>query len=131
LKLGRGAGGKQGGARGDVDDRVALARWRDGMQALAQLPHVCVKLSMVGYSVPGWHRDPAKEAIVRQAIRDVIGWFGASRCMFASNFPVDLDRDAGLTAEFIFSKYYEFVSDMSEPEIHDLFYGTAARFYRL
>ena len=101
------------------------------MQALAKLPHIHVKLSMLGYSVPGWHLDSTKELTVRKAIHTVIDLFGSDRCMFASNFPVDLDPDAGLTADYIYSKYRMFVADLSPSQQHDLFYGTAAKFYRL
>ncbi|MFB1010100.1 MAG: amidohydrolase family protein, partial [Thiopseudomonas sp.] len=84
---------------GDAADAAVLRQWRSGMEALAKLPHVHVKLSMLSCeysvshpprhptrshwypltahtdiartvdSVPGWNRDKAKEAMVRQAIR--------------------------------------------------------------
>ena len=49
------------------------------MTALAALPHVHVKLSMVGYSVDGWNTDPAKEAEVVAAFRFCIELFGTKR----------------------------------------------------
>ena len=57
-------GGEAGGgaADGGAADEVKLTEWRKGMALMAALPQVHVKLSMLGYSVPGWHADAAKEA---------------------------------------------------------------------
>ena len=75
------------------DDAKIMSVWKEGIAALAALPHVHVKLSMVGYSVPGWQADAAKEEEVKAAFRYCIEQFGTERCMFASNFPVDLSPD--------------------------------------
>ena len=75
------------------DDAKIMSVWKEGIAALAALPHVHVKLSMVGYSVPGWQADAAKEEQVKAAFRYCIDQFGTERCMFASNFPVDLSPD--------------------------------------
>ena len=56
---------------------------------------------------------------------------GDSACQFASNFPVDLDVDNGLTADFIFGKYREWTADLSPEQKQDLWYNTANTFYRL
>ena len=45
-----------------------------------------MKLSMLGYAVPGWTEDATKEALVRQLVLETIERFGAQRCMFASNW---------------------------------------------
>ena len=44
---------------------------------------------------------------------------------------VDLDPAAGLTADFIYGKYREWVADLSVAAQHALFIGTAEKFYRL
>jgi predicted TIM-barrel fold metal-dependent hydrolase len=62
---------------------AGLARWRHGMEALAALPHVSVKLSEFGLRDAAWN-----ETENRQIMADAITIFGAERCMFASNFPV-------------------------------------------
>ena len=80
--------------RGSAEDDAKITSvWKEGIAALAALPHVHVKLSMVGYSVPGWQADAAKEEEVKAAFRYCIEQFGTERCMFASNFPVDLSPD--------------------------------------
>jgi predicted TIM-barrel fold metal-dependent hydrolase len=64
--------------------------WRKGMAALAALPHVHVKISGLDYIRHGWAVDPEAKAVVKGLVREVVHMFGAGRCMFASNFPVDL-----------------------------------------
>ena len=62
---------------------AGLARWRQGMQALAALPQVHVKLSELGLKGQPWNAgDNAR--IVAEAVA-IFGW---RRCMFGSNFPV-------------------------------------------
>lgn len=60
------------------------------MTALAALPHVHVKLSGLAYIRSEWVTDPAAHAVVKGLVREIVALFGASRCMFASNFPVDV-----------------------------------------
>ena len=40
--------------------------WREGMRQMAKFRHVFVKLSMMGYAVPGWTADGEKEELVKQ-----------------------------------------------------------------
>ena len=49
-------------------DAATLAEWRANMAVMA-LPQVYVKLSMLGYCVPGWDQDAAKEATVAALAR--------------------------------------------------------------
>ncbi|MGF6267070.1 putative TIM-barrel fold metal-dependent hydrolase [Paraburkholderia youngii] len=62
---------------------AGLAAWRRGMEALAALPRVAVKLSEFGLRNVAWN-----EAENGRVIADALAIFGAERCMFASNFPV-------------------------------------------
>ncbi|MPW23662.1 amidohydrolase family protein [Paraburkholderia sp. CNPSo 3157] len=62
---------------------AGLAAWRRGMEALAALPRVAVKLSEFGLRDAAWN-----EAENGRIIADALAIFGAGRCMFASNFPV-------------------------------------------
>ena len=41
---------------------------------------------MLGFLVPGWTDDAAKEAIVIDLVKELLELFGPSRCMFASNW---------------------------------------------
>ena len=47
-------------ADGGEADLAELETWRQGMDALASLPHVHVKLSMLGYALPGWSESSDK-----------------------------------------------------------------------
>merc|ERR1712039_240971 len=108
------------------------------MTVMAELPQVHVKLSMLGYAVPGWHTDSKKEAFLRGLVREIIHMFGAQRCMFASNFHInaavsDSDHvfDTGLEMSELYAKFEAWVADLPEVDRHRLFAGTASEFYRL
>jgi predicted TIM-barrel fold metal-dependent hydrolase len=61
------------------------AVWSDGLKRLASLPNVFIKLSGFGlYSGRNWSVDEVGPLLLR-----IIDIFGAERCMFASNLPVD------------------------------------------
>jgi len=60
------------------------AGWRAGMQRLAACPNVVSKLSGLGTFI---HRnDPDHIAGV---VADAVALFGAERCLFGSNFPIE------------------------------------------
>ncbi|MFK7838502.1 MAG: amidohydrolase [Sulfitobacter sp.] len=63
---------------------AGLALWAQGMQALAALPHVHVKLS--GYAM-FFGADLSGPAV--EVSQGILEWFGPERVMFGSNFPVD------------------------------------------
>jgi predicted TIM-barrel fold metal-dependent hydrolase len=65
-------------------ERTGLAGWRQAMGTLAAEPNVAVKISGLGQPGQPWTVE-ANGPIVRATI----ALFGAERCMFASNFPVD------------------------------------------
>jgi predicted TIM-barrel fold metal-dependent hydrolase len=60
------------------------AAWRAGMERLAREPNVISKLSGLGTFI---HRnDPAHIAWI---VRQTVALFGAERCLFGSNFPIE------------------------------------------
>ncbi len=60
------------------------AAWRKGMKKLAQCPNVVSKTSGLGTFI---HRnDPAHIAWV---VKETVALFGANRCLFGSNFPIE------------------------------------------
>ena len=125
-------------ADGGADDEAKLAEWRAGMKLMAAQPQVHVKLSMLGYSVPGWHAVAEKGELLRSLVREVIDLFGASRCMFASNFHISAagsDSDgafsSGLEMAPLYEKFCDWVADYSDKDRQMLFSGTATAFYRL
>jgi predicted TIM-barrel fold metal-dependent hydrolase len=65
---------------------------------------------------------------IRPFVLQTIEAFGVSRCMFASNFPVDKlysDFDA------LYAAFREITRSFSAEERRQLFHDTAARYYRL
>jgi predicted TIM-barrel fold metal-dependent hydrolase len=104
------------GIDGDAD-------WGAGMQLLAALPNVSVKISGLGFIWRRLDRDG-----VRARVRATIDLFGADRCMIASDFPTD--RLFGSFDETL-GTYADAVSDRTETERRALFAGNANRIYRL
>jgi predicted TIM-barrel fold metal-dependent hydrolase len=106
-------------------DRSAegIAGWKRAMGALAPCPNVAVKISGLGQPDQPW-----TAAGNRDIVRTVIDLFGGSRCMFASNFPVD-----SLCASFtdIFDGFREIVRDLSPNEQRALFHDNAIRIYAI
>jgi predicted TIM-barrel fold metal-dependent hydrolase len=108
------------------------------MKLMAALPQVCVKLSMLGYAVPGWHADAAKEALLKSLVLETIELFGHARCMFASNFIIsaagsdsDGKSDTGPEMPELYSKFESWVVDRSEEDKVLLFAGAAEAFYKI
>jgi predicted TIM-barrel fold metal-dependent hydrolase len=106
-------------------DRSAegLAGWRRALETVAARPNVAIKISGLGQPDKSW---PVEQN--RQVVRDTITIFGASRCMFASNFPVD-----GLCVGYraLFDAFKSFVADRPLAEQRALFHDNAARIYRI
>ncbi|HET7342570.1 MAG TPA: amidohydrolase family protein [Methylomirabilota bacterium] len=106
-------------------DRSAagLAGWRRALERAAAEPNVTLKISGLGQPDKSWPREGN-----RRIVREAIAIFGAARCMFASNFPVD-----GLCVGYgeLFDAFAAFVRDRPEAERRALFHDTAARVYRL
>jgi L-fuconolactonase len=110
--------------------------WRDGMAKLAELPHVNVKLgglAMAFCNFPSFLADPPAPSTQLAAewkpyLETCIEAFGPSRCMFESNFPVDLGSCDYAT---LWNAFKVFAKGYSAAEKADLFAGTATRVYRL
>jgi predicted TIM-barrel fold metal-dependent hydrolase len=100
-----------------------LAGWRQGLQQAAAHPNVAIKLSGIGE--PGL---PWTLAANGPIIRDAIKIFGAERCMFASNFPVD-----SLVGSFdtIYDGFRAAVAALPLADQRKLFHDNAERIYRL
>lgn len=100
-----------------------LAGWRRGMQALARLPRVAVKISEFGLPEPGWRVDENR-SIVRQTLE----MFGHDRCMFASNFPV-----AGLRIRYddLVRHMADFLAEDTLEQRDAFFWRTAQAYYRI
>ncbi|MBB5716727.1 amidohydrolase family protein [Sphingomonas aerophila] len=104
-------------------DAQGAAEWRDGMIALAALPHVAVKISGLGFV---WRPMDRSAALGR--VRETIDFFGADRVLVASDFPTDrlfgsFDDVLGLIAEA--------TVDLSDADRRAVWGGNANRLYRL
>jgi predicted TIM-barrel fold metal-dependent hydrolase len=98
-----------------------IAGWKQAMTALAARPNVAVKISGLGQPAQRWTSEANRDIVLT-----VIDLFGAARCMFASNFPVD-----GLCASFadIYGGFLEITRDFPAAERSALFAGNAIRIY--
>jgi predicted TIM-barrel fold metal-dependent hydrolase len=65
-------------------DRVHFARWQTEMELLAARPRTYCKISGLAMTLLS-----VEQGVQRPWIEACLGAFGAQRCMFASNFPVD------------------------------------------
>ena len=110
--------------------------WKEDIAALAGCPNVYAKLG--GLAQPdngyGWHeatRPATSDDLVAAHERyylHTIECFGVDRCMFESNFPVD---KLSVSYPVLWNAFKKMVADFSEDEKQALFYGTAAKVYRL
>jgi len=114
----------------------AFAEWSAGMAALAWQSNVCVKLGALPIRLPGAtaaSRDapPTSESVAtawRPFIERSIELFGAGRCMFESNFPV---QKRWCSYPVVWNAFKRLAAGASADEKAALFQGTAARVYKV
>ena len=110
--------------------------WKQSIAALAGCPNVSVKLGGLGMQICGfgWDRQtmPPSSTEMAEAMAPYYLWcieqFGADRCMFESNFPVD-----GISSSYavLWNAFKRIAHGASPHERAALFHDTAARVYRL
>jgi predicted TIM-barrel fold metal-dependent hydrolase len=123
-----------GSYAGRLEER--FPNWRASIGELAKSPNVTVKLgglSMPFLAFPNFMANPPASsselaAQWRPYLETCIEAFGAERCMFESNFPVDR---GGCTYATLWNAFKVFAKGYSASEKAALFAGTATRFYRL
>ena len=123
-----------GSYTGRRDEITAI--WAKSIRELARCPNVVVKLGGMAMRINGWDfhekADPPSSETLAAAWKPYVDIcieaFGANRCMFESNFPVD-KGSYGYQAFWNACKIL--AKGASASEKTDLFSGTAARFYRL
>ena len=123
--------GRYAGKRQEV-----FQEWRRSMTELATYPNVVVKLG--GFGMPrcgfGWHEQtkPPTSAELGETMapyfRFCIEIFGAERCMFESDFPVD---KVSYSYTVLWNAFKRICEDSSPKERAALFHDTAVKVYRL
>jgi len=97
--------------------------WRAGMAQLAAQPNVASKTSAFGTFI---HRnDPAHIAAVT---RETVGMFGAERCLFGSNFPIE---KLWTTYPELIAAHRAAAAQLPDADQRHLLHDTAMRIYRL
>lgn len=119
---------------GRRDERFDV--WRENIGKLAALPNVSVKLGGLAMVFPGFpsclSETPAPASQLaeewRPYLESCIEAFGVGRCMFESNFPVDI-----LSCDYatLWNAFKIVAKGCSAGEKTALFSGTAAKVYRL
>lgn len=97
--------------------------WRKGMAAMAELPHVDLKISGLGNTIEDWNVDN-----IRQYVLEAIELFGVDRISFASNFPTDKQFSSMAT---IWDAFFEITKNFSHDEKDAMFADNAMRAYRI
>jgi L-fuconolactonase len=117
---------------GRRDERFGV--WRDNIKALAASDNVSVKLGGLAMPFAGFPSFMASvpstqlAAEWRPYIETCIEAFGVDRCMFESNFPVDL---CSCTYDVLWNAFKVITAGASDAEKAALYSGTATKFYRL
>jgi predicted TIM-barrel fold metal-dependent hydrolase len=121
---------------GEARREEIFDRWRRDVAELATCENVVMKLG--GMAMPvngfGWERAPrpptSDELVAAQGRyhHHALEVFGARRCMFESNFPVD---KLSLSYDVLWNAFKKIAAGASEDEKEALFRGTAERVYRI
>jgi predicted TIM-barrel fold metal-dependent hydrolase len=82
-----------------------------------------VKLSGLGTFVHGCRED-----VMKPIIRQTVEIFGAGRCLYGSNFPIEK-----LWTDYrtLYTSFRGAIGDLSEADQKLILYETAARLYRI
>jgi predicted TIM-barrel fold metal-dependent hydrolase len=123
--------GRYAGQRDEI-----FSAWKQSMTVLAGCPNVSVKLGgqvmrLAAFDYGSMERPPSSTeiaAVWRPYFETAVELFGAERCLFESNFPVD-----GMLCSYrtLWNAFKRIVAGASAAEKRALFSGTASRVYRL
>jgi predicted TIM-barrel fold metal-dependent hydrolase len=110
---------------GMLEDLSAIGRaaWRQGMMKLARRPNVVCKLSGLGTFI---HKVDGGQ--IGEIARETIGIFGADRCLFGSNFPIEKLWSG---YDGLVEAYKQALADYPLAAQDDILSGTAKRVYRI
>jgi predicted TIM-barrel fold metal-dependent hydrolase len=113
-----------------------FAYWKTQIDELARFPNVFAKLGGLNMDINGYHWEkrssPPNSTELMEATRHyfehTIARFGADRCMFESNFPVD---KLSCSYTVLWNAFKRMTKGYSADERAALFHGTATHVYRL
>lgn len=123
------------GPYADRQDEI-FPQWQDSVAQLESAPNIHVKLGGINMKVNGfgWHARPrpatSGELVDRTGryYEFCIDTFGAERCMFESNFPVDRES---VSYSVLWNAFKKLTATRPDADKDQLFSGTARRVYRL
>lgn len=100
-----------------------LQKWREGMNALASNPNVCVKLSELG--CPGQKWEAVDNVLL---LIEILQIFGTERCLYASNAPV-----SGIQVSYTdwLALVEKAISQVAPEARDDVLWRNALNWYRL
>lgn len=118
------------------ESKLVFHDWSHSIQRLATLPNLRIKVGGFGLKTMGYRfheqsTPPSSDQLSRAWMPyfDVLlSTFGADRCMFESNFPVDKGM---FSYSVLWNTYKKLASTLSEDEQHALFYQTACDTYAI
>lgn len=121
---------------GRFADGSGFSGWRDGLAACAERPNIFLKLGglnmwITGLSSPDAPRPRTSSEMAEAHGRHLltaIEIFGADRCMFETNFPVDLMH---LDGTVLWNGFKKVTADLDANARRDLFFSTASRVYNI
>lgn len=129
-------GRTEGIGAGDDNSEKITKEWKVQMKALSACKNVYVKLGGIGMTHYGfdWYKLPAPpdSMLMAKAMAPYFDYcveqFGADRCMFESNWPVDR---VSSSYTILWNAFKRYTKDFSKSERSALFYDTAVKVYRL
>lgn len=118
------------------NDEAVFREWKKGIRGLAEHENVFIKLGGLGMPITGFHWSdqpvPPDSAELSRTMAPYFSWciehFGADRCMFESNFPVE---KMSMSYTVLWNAFKRIAKDFSDLERRHLFHDTAAGIYHL
>jgi predicted TIM-barrel fold metal-dependent hydrolase len=106
----------------DLSD-AGRGRWRTGMQLLASHPNIVSKLSALGTFI---HKNDPNH--IAGVVKETVAIFGADRCLFGSNFPVE---KLWTSYPDLIAAFRNAIEPLGEKVAQAAFHDTATKIYRL
>ncbi|MBM09882.1 MAG: amidohydrolase [Magnetovibrio sp.] len=115
---------------------LIFSKWKQDIVNLAACSNVYAKLGGINMEINGygWHlqQKPPGSRVLMEATRPyyehMIEHFGCERCMFESNFPVDM---VTCSYNVLWNSFKLLAAEYGSEEKANLFHDTAARVYRI